>query len=125
MEIQDLREFLNYFGKVHERTMKVVRCIPPEKVDWRFRDDKFTIGDLVRHIATANRYIFMEVIQGKPSAYAGCGKHLAPTLNDIIAPCAHPREERLKFRVPEEEITHKMGFAATRACSRGWCSTRA
>ena len=35
MEIQDLGEFLNYFNKVHERTMKVVRCIPPEKVDWR------------------------------------------------------------------------------------------
>jgi uncharacterized damage-inducible protein DinB len=85
MEIRDLAEFHNYFNKVHERTMKVTRCIPPDKVDWRFRDGKFTLGDLVRHIAAANRYIFMEIIQGKPSAYAGCGKHLAPTLDDIIA----------------------------------------
>ena len=83
MEIQDLGEFLNYFNKVHERTMKVVRCIPPDKVDWRLREGKFTLGDLVRHIAAANRYIFIEIVQGKPSAYAGCGKQLAPTYGDI------------------------------------------
>jgi uncharacterized damage-inducible protein DinB len=84
MEIHDPGEFLNYFNKVHQRTMNVVRVIPPDKVDWRFRDDKFTLGDLVRHIAAINRYMFLEVAQGKPSAYPGCGKELAASFDEII-----------------------------------------
>ena len=85
MEIRDLSTFLDYFGKLHQRTMRVVRCIPPDRVDWSFREGKFTLGDLARHIAAANRYIFAETLQGKPSRYAGCGKELAPTHDEIIA----------------------------------------
>jgi uncharacterized damage-inducible protein DinB len=85
MEIRDIAEFLSYFNKVHQRTMNVVCAIPPDKVDWRFREGKFTLGDLVRHIAAANRHIFVEVARGKPSAYAGCGKDLAATYDEIVA----------------------------------------
>jgi uncharacterized damage-inducible protein DinB len=85
MEIRDLSLFLDYFGKIHQRTMRVVRCIPPDKVDWSFRPGKFTIGDLARHISTANRYIFAETLQGKPSRYSGCAREWAPTYDEIIA----------------------------------------
>jgi len=84
MEVRDMGEFLAYFDKVHQRTMNVVRAIPRDKVDWRFREGKFTLGDLVRHIAAANRYIFVEVARGKPSAYAGCGKDLAASYDEIV-----------------------------------------
>ncbi|HTR38973.1 MAG TPA: DinB family protein [Bryobacteraceae bacterium] len=85
MEIRDPGEFLNYFNKVHQRTMNVVRVVPPDKVDWRFREGKFTLGDLVRHIATTNRYMFLEVALGRPSAYGGCGKELAATYDEIVS----------------------------------------
>jgi len=84
MEIRDLGEFLNYFDKVHQRTMSVVRAIPRDKVDWKFRDGRFSLGDLARHIATVNRYMFLEVAQGRPSAYAGCGRSLAATYDEIV-----------------------------------------
>ena len=84
MEIRDLAEFLNYFEKVHQRTMRVARAIPPDKVDWRFRDGVFTLGDLLRHIATINRFMFAEIVQGRPSAYAGCGRALAASYDEII-----------------------------------------
>jgi len=54
MEIRDPQEFVRYFEKIHQRTMNVVGAIPPAKVDWGFRPDKFTLGDLVRHIAASN-----------------------------------------------------------------------
>lgn len=85
MEIWDLGIFLDYFGKVHHRTMRVVRCIPPDKVDWSFRQGKFTLGDLARHIATANRYIFAETLKGNLSRYAGCGRQLAPGYDEILS----------------------------------------
>ena len=84
MEIRDLGEFVNYFNKVHQRTMNVVRSIPPDKIDWQFREGKFTLGDLVRHIATANRYIFVEVVRGGRSCYAGCSKDLASTFDEVV-----------------------------------------
>ncbi len=84
MEIRDNGEFLKYFDKVHQRTMSAVRSIPPDKVDWTFRERQFTLGDLVRHIATANRYIFVEVACGRSSAYAGCGKELAASYDEIV-----------------------------------------
>jgi uncharacterized damage-inducible protein DinB len=85
MEIRDLSTFLDYFGQIHQRTMRVARCIPAEKVDWTFRPGKFTLGDLARHIATAKRYIFAETLSGKPSRYAGCGRELAPSWEQIIS----------------------------------------
>jgi uncharacterized damage-inducible protein DinB len=85
MENTDLAAFLDYFEKVHKRTMRVVRCVPPEKVDWSFREGKFTVGDLGRHIATTNRYLFAETLQGKPSRYQGCGRSLAPSLDAILS----------------------------------------
>ena len=85
MEIHDLNVFLDYFDKIHKRTMRVVRCIPPDKVDWSFREGKFTLGDVARHIAGANRYIFAETLAGKPSRYAGCGRQLAPSYDEILS----------------------------------------
>jgi len=84
MEIRDTGEFLKYFDKVHQRTMSAVQSIPPDKVDWTFREGRFTLGDLVRHIAATNRYIFVEVARGRPSAYAGCGKELAASYDEIV-----------------------------------------
>jgi len=84
MQIQNLDIFLEYFDRVHQRTMRVIRCIPDDKLEWSFREGKFTLGDLVRHIAAIERYMFAETIQGKPSRYAGCGKELADGLEEVL-----------------------------------------
>jgi len=84
MQIQNLELFLVYLDKVHQRTMRVARCIPRDKLDWTYREGKFSLGDLARHIATINRYMFAETIQGKTSRYAGCGKELADGYEDVL-----------------------------------------
>jgi uncharacterized damage-inducible protein DinB len=84
MEIQLIDSFLEYFDKVHRRTVRVVRCIPADKVEWSYSPGKFTLGDLVRHIATTERYMWAENVQGKPSRYAGCGKDLADGYDELL-----------------------------------------
>jgi uncharacterized damage-inducible protein DinB len=84
MQAQDLDVFLDYLDKVQQRTMRVVVCIPPDKLDWSYREGKFTLGDLVRHLGAIERYMFGETIQGKPSRYRGCGKELADGLDEVI-----------------------------------------
>jgi len=85
MEIRDLGIFLEYFNKVHERTMRVARSIPEDNVDWSYQQGKFTLGDVARHIATANRHIFADPLQGKPCRYSGCGRDLAASYEQIMA----------------------------------------
>lgn len=99
----------DYFEKVHERTMRVVHCIPPDKVDWTPREGKFTLGDLARHIATTNRYLFAEVAQGKPSRYAGCGRDLAATCSEIICFMENLHRESLEIisRLTDADLHEK------------------
>jgi uncharacterized damage-inducible protein DinB len=84
MQIQDASVFLDYFDKIHGRTMRVARCIPPDKVEWTYREGKFTVGDLVRHIAAINRYMFAETVAGRHNRYAGCGKELADGYEQVM-----------------------------------------
>jgi uncharacterized damage-inducible protein DinB len=84
MQIQDLSVFLDYFHKIHQRTMRVAHCIPPDKIDWTYREGQFTLGDLVRHIATINRYMYAETVSERPSRYAGCGKDLADGYEQVL-----------------------------------------
>ena len=81
---EDLNVFLDYLAKVQQRTMRVVRCIPADKLDWVYAEGKFTLGDLVRHMGAIERYMFGETIQGKPSCYQDCGKELANGLDELI-----------------------------------------
>ena len=77
MEIQTIQPFLQYFAHVRERTMRVARKVPADKVDWTYAPGKFTAGDLLRHIAVTERYLFAENVQGLPSRYTTHGKELA------------------------------------------------
>lgn len=77
MEPKSIREFLEYYEKVRQRTLKVIACIPPEKFDWSCREGKFSFADLIRHVAAIERYMYSENAQRKPSRYPGHGKELA------------------------------------------------
>src|SRR4051794_24933610 len=84
MQAPDLDVLLDYLDKVQQRTMRVVRCIPANGLDWSYAEGKFALGDLVRHMGAIERYMFGETIQGKPSRYQGCGKELADGLDEVI-----------------------------------------
>ena len=77
-------EFLDYFEKVHNRTLRVLRCIPPDKIEWTYREGKFTLGDIARHIAAIERHMFAENVQFKPSRYNGCGRELADSYDNVL-----------------------------------------
>jgi uncharacterized damage-inducible protein DinB len=109
MQIQDTAAFLEYFDKIHQRTMRVARRIPPDKLDWTYREGKFTLGDLVRHIATIERYMFAETIAGRPSRYAGCGKELADGYEGVLefAERLHRESAEIFSRLSPEDLNRK------------------
>ncbi len=85
MEITTIPSFLTYYAKVKGRTRRLFPYIPAEQIEWTYQEGKFTIGDLIRHLANIERYMFSETIQLKESAYQGCGLAYASGYEEVIA----------------------------------------
>jgi uncharacterized damage-inducible protein DinB len=84
MEIRSVTQFLEYWDSLRGRTRRVVTCIPPERIEWAYRPGTFTLGDLVRHLATIERYMYAETVAGRSSRYPGCGRELADGYEAIL-----------------------------------------
>jgi uncharacterized damage-inducible protein DinB len=84
MEIKN-SEFLDYWEKIRQRTLKVVAAIPADKFDWAYQEGKFSFADIIRHLATIERYMYGENVQLKPSRYPGHGKELADGPENVLA----------------------------------------
>lgn len=67
MEIRDLSTFLDYLGSVHKRTRRVIERIPEKDLEWSPAPNKFTCGDIVRHLAGIERWMYAETVQGRPT----------------------------------------------------------
>src|SRR5580658_10436722 len=85
MEIRTIESFLPYFETIRERTLRVIRAVPAEKLEWRHADGVFSCGDLARHVAAVGRYTFTENVVGRPSRYSGCGPKLANGHKEVVA----------------------------------------
>ncbi len=85
MEITSISSFLDYYEKIRERTLRVVRIIPPDRLEWTYKPGKWTLGDLVRHIAAIERWMYGETLSNRPSRYAGCGRDLADGYDAVLA----------------------------------------
>jgi uncharacterized damage-inducible protein DinB len=85
MEIRSVPQFLQYWDNLRVRTRRVAACIPPERLEWSLREGAFTLGDLVRHLATIERYMYAETVAGRPSRYPGCGRELADGYDAVLA----------------------------------------
>jgi uncharacterized damage-inducible protein DinB len=85
MEIRSVQQYLEYWDGLRRRTRRVVECIPPERLEWTCRPGTFTFGDLVRHLATIERYMYAETVAGRPSRYPGCGRDLADGYDAVLA----------------------------------------
>jgi len=84
MEFKDVETFLDYYTKIKNRTRNLFDYIPPEKIEWTYRKGKFTIGDIIRHLANIERMMYAENVQQKPSLYDGCDKNYASGYDDVI-----------------------------------------
>lgn len=108
MEIKN-SEFLDYWEKVRQRTLKVVACIPADKFDWTYQEGKFTFADIIRHLAGIERYMYAENAQLKASRYSSHGKELADGREDVLAYMERLHRESMAVfsRLSEEDLSRK------------------
>lgn len=85
MAIDTLANLLAYRDNVHARTRRVILTIPPDQLDWSPTPGKWSFGDLIRHLAAAERFMFAENVHRRPSRYPGHGRDLADGWDAVLA----------------------------------------
>lgn len=85
MEITRIEPFVAYYGRLRDRTGRVVERIPPDRIEWRPADGAFSFGDILRHLAAIERWVFAENVSGRPSRYPGHGRELADGHAAVLA----------------------------------------
>ncbi len=110
MEVTNFDSFLSYYEKTRLITTKVIEVIPVNKLDWAYMPGKFTIGDLLRHIAAIERYVFAEISIGNKPSYRGCGKDLADGYENIMRwfQEMHMQSITLFRSLPDESLKNKV-----------------
>ncbi len=97
MEIKDIDSFLEYYSKIKNRTRRLFEYIPSEDIEWTYQAGKFTIGDIIRHLATIERYMYAETVKFKPSLYNGCGIEYAKGYEETISFYNQMNSESMKI----------------------------
>jgi len=89
--------------------MRIVAFIPPDKVEWRAAPDKFTLGDLARHIAATERNVFAECASGGRNRYAGCGRELAEDHDEVVRfmERMHSESMHMLMRISDDQLRQK------------------
>jgi len=93
MHIPTIQSFLDYYTRIRYRTLRMVQLMPEDRLDWTYREDKFTLGDLARHIALIERDMYVRNLQGLTSQYSGCGPTFAPDKAAILELYADTAEQ--------------------------------
>ncbi|MDP1830966.1 MAG: DinB family protein [Geothrix sp.] len=144
--LQDTPSFLAYWRNARSRTVRVLDSLEPEDLEWAPAPGAFSFGDLFRHLAGVERFMWAENVQGRPSAYLGHGADLATGLAgvrayldrchadslaifgglsdaDLLAPCQNPSGSSMPtwkwLRAMTEHEAHHRGQLYLMASLRG------
>jgi uncharacterized damage-inducible protein DinB len=85
MEIRELPVFLDYWDSVRNRTRRVAAVIPPDRIEWTPGAERWSLGDLLRHLAGIERWMYAETVSGRASAYPGHGRDRADGYEAVLA----------------------------------------
>jgi uncharacterized damage-inducible protein DinB len=109
MEIQSVLPFIDYWKKVRQRTRRVVDCIPPGELEWTWKPGKFSPGDIVRHLAGIERWMYAENVSGRQSRYPGHGRELASGLDAVkqYMDRAHAESLEIFGRLTDADLSRK------------------
>ncbi|MHB9144605.1 MAG: DinB family protein [Symbiobacteriia bacterium] len=82
--ITSMASFLDYFEGVRKRTLSFLRRIPPNQMNFTPHPGKFTLGDLIRHLASVEA-MYARALLGGDWTYEGHGPEHGATLEEALA----------------------------------------
>lgn len=115
--------FLHYWPSVRGRTRRIIERIPPDRLEWAPGPGRWSFGDLVRHLAAIERWMYAETVHGRPSRYPGHGRELADGCDAVLAYHDRCHEEAMAlFRAltPEQWDAKSLTAAGTPITTWKW-----
>lgn len=105
----DLPTFLAQLDSVHRRTRRVIEVIPPDGIDWQPGPGRWSFGDLIRHLAGIERYMYGETVYDRPSRYPGHDPALARSYSEALQyyDRLHQESRALFAALPTNRMTEK------------------
>lgn len=97
METTRIEPFLSFCRSVRKRTRAAALAVPADRLEWRPFETAFSAGDLLRHIAGTERWMFVENVLGRPSRYPGHGEDLASGHPAVLAYLDGTHEEAMQL----------------------------
>jgi hypothetical protein len=73
-------KFGEYWRGVRRRTRRLLPLVPDGRLEWSPAPGRWSFGDLFRHLAAIERWMYAENVRGLPSRYPGHGPELASGL---------------------------------------------
>ena len=64
MSSPEAERFVRNWNRIHNDTSRVLRAAPDEKLDWRPKDDMFTMRELIGHIPQAELVLVRSALAG-------------------------------------------------------------
>jgi uncharacterized damage-inducible protein DinB len=83
--IPSLETSLDYWESARARTRRVAAVIPPDRLEHAWAAGRWSLGDLLRHLAGIERGMYAETLSGRPSGYPGHGRELANGFDAVLA----------------------------------------
>ena len=109
MEINDIESFLTYYARIKDRTRVLIGAVPAKHIEWTYQTGKFTIGDIIRHLALTERWMYVENVQRKPSLYKGCDQRFASGYANVtqLYEELHKESVGILSRLTENDLNQK------------------
>jgi uncharacterized damage-inducible protein DinB len=76
--------FVRYFSSVRSRTERLIPLIPPDRLEWSPGQGALTFGELLRHLAGTERWMWAENVAARPARYPGHAARLAPGYESTV-----------------------------------------
>lgn len=87
-------DFLHYFSKIHQRSIKVINKVPSDKLGWKPKEGMLSFGEIIIHVANINRQMYAESAKFELSKYSG---YTADSDIDVMAHFLKSYEETHKI----------------------------
>jgi uncharacterized damage-inducible protein DinB len=106
--IEDIRSFTEYWTNARSRTTRVLDHLPEGELEWSPAPGRFSFGDLLRHLAGIERFMYAENALGRPSRYPGHAASLGAGLAGVRAYMERCHAESLDvFRALSDADLHR------------------
>ncbi|MGE0440449.1 MAG: DinB family protein [Gemmatimonadales bacterium] len=83
MIVVQASDFVDYWRGVRRRTRRLLPLVPAGRLEWQPGPGRWSFGDLFRHLAAIERWMYAENVAGRPSRYPGHDAALAGTAAEV------------------------------------------